>query len=169
MRCAFAQLALILIVVGVPADAQYPDFSGRWSLSDSIPPVATAASELIVKQESTSVSRDGRPMASPLVSIEIQRRTGSIIRTARYTIGIMGGTVGSGPGNEVSQSRHSAAWEGDRFVIDLAFYSGPATAPVLVSARHEVWSLRGPDTLVIELKEAESGRPAQTSLLTYRR
>src|SRR5205809_894516 len=110
-----------------------PDFSGHWILETSADAAPDVPQSLTVRQPVVRTDVHGAPMAPFFKELSVERQFVTDVRTETYQVAVGGGMVGrirANPGTaadvNVSQTRFSVRWEGNRLVIDTSRYSGPA-------------------------------------------
>jgi hypothetical protein len=124
MRHAVSTFLLVFLTVEATTSQDRPDFSGTWSLVKSNGSPANVPRTLIIRASFKGQSVRGDPISPPLVTIEVDPRSGNAIRPGSYFVGTMGGIAGGLPSDGPrTESHHSTRWDGDRLVIDLSYYA----------------------------------------------
>jgi hypothetical protein len=170
-------LLLASLIVGPAAAQGPPDFSGRWVLTSANEAGPSAATQLTVSQSAVRTNGRGTAISPPFVTLVVQRRFATAVRSEKYSIGVVGGLVGGidrngrgpGPNGESLQTRFSTRWDGDRVVIETASYSGRTWESGQYTERDEIWWLNDENTLYVEVTERASGAADWTATLVYAR
>ena len=140
MRSALSTCALVALMVAAAVTQDRPDFSGTWTLVSPSPAPPNAPQTLVVSATFRRQSARGVPLNPSLVTLGVDARSGTLVRSAIYNVGMIGGVVGGLPATRPqTSSRFSTRWDGDRLVVDLAYYADGK----LTSEHGEVWSLDG--------------------------
>jgi len=158
---------LLASISGQVALQPKPDFSGRWVLVDGGKFDPDVARELEIRQSTAPVFR----------VLTVERRSKSGVRSERYEIGVMGGTVpGLGErdsrppvGPEMRWTRESVLWDGDTLAIKNGRYSGPTVESGPYAEHEERWSLNARGLLLMIITDQRSGTDLRTTRRTYRR
>ena len=162
MRMRLCLVVLVSVIVGTAAAQGKPDFLGRWVLVSPDDVAEDVARELVVRES----------FEAPVTVMRVERRSKAEVRSDRYQVGLVGGTVGGiGEGGRNSNARtvFSVAWRGDTLVIETGNYSGSIEEPGPYSEHGETWSLDAQGRLVMTVTDRASGTEPRTIQLTYRR
>jgi hypothetical protein len=167
---------LSMLIAATVAAQDKPDFSGRWILETSAGAGPDVARSLTVRQSIVRTNVYGAPMEPFFKDLTVERELVSEVRTDTYQIGLEGGVVGgipanreTAPGVNVSQTRFSVRWEGNRLVIDTGSSSGPTREAGPYTEHTEVWQLEAGGMLILSITDRGSGIPSTMKTLTYRK
>ena len=166
-----------MLVAAAVAVQDKPDFSGHWVLAPSPGSGPDVARSLTVRQSIARTNVYGAPIEPFFKDLTVEREFVSDVRTDTYQIGVEGGTVGgmvpagreTGSSANISQTRFSVHWEGNRLVIETGSYSGPTRDAGPYTEHTEVWQLDDAGILILSVTDRGSGIESKTKTLTYRK
>jgi hypothetical protein len=164
-------LSVVIVLTASVAAQNRPDFSGNWILVS--PQNSNGAQTMTVRETFARTSVSGAPIEPPLITLAVERRSASGVRSDRYTIGVVSGTTsgvignaGAGVGDHTPQTRSSTTWDGDRLVIETRSWTVDDRS---YSDHKEVWWLDAQGALLISVTDEDPGDRKTTTLLYRRR
>jgi hypothetical protein len=173
-RVEKALTAGALAMMTVAPAAQTPDFSGRWTAVANAAPEATPSTPVPPAGFGSGVGPDVTITQTP-ATLKIERAQFSQYDMQPMMVFVYAldgsdsrNVVEMGRGAQETVSR--ASWQKDALVLHTTYrYQNPANAKPATSELRQVFTLEGPDTLVVTTVRGGSAGPEATSRQVYKK